>query len=53
MTKFHSNSVKNTGGFETDTIYQIVTDRFFSYKNTYHNKELCDKNSITKYHGGN
>lgn len=47
------NSVRNKADFSTDTIYQIITDRFFD-GNTQNNPtgDIFDKSNPRKYHGG-
>lgn len=47
------SDVENTASFSTDTIYQIVTDRFYD-GDTSNNptSDLYDTNNNRKYHGG-
>lgn len=46
-------SVTNKADFSTDTIYQIVTDRFNDGNTSNNGKtDVFDKNDLKKYHGG-
>ncbi|WP_330218239.1 alpha-amylase family glycosyl hydrolase [Streptococcus sp. X13SY08] len=48
-----ANSVQNKADFSTDSIYQIVTDRFSDGDATNNAQgELFDKSNPRKYHGG-
>lgn len=47
------SDVTNSAGFSTDTIYQIVTDRFFDGDSTNNpTGDIYDKTDNRKYHGG-
>lgn len=47
------SDVSNSASFSTDTIYQIVTDRFFDGDSSNNpTGEIFDKNNNRKYHGG-
>lgn len=53
IQQMEDSDVENSASFSTDTIYQIVTDRFFD-GNVSNNPtgEIFDKNNNRKYHGG-
>ena len=46
-------SVDNKADFSTDTIYQVITDRFYD-GNIQNNPtgDIFDKSNLRKYHGG-
>ena len=46
-------SVGNKADFSTDTIYQVITDRFYD-GNIQNNPtvDIFDKSNLRKYHGG-
>lgn len=46
-------SVDNKDDFSTDTIYQVITDRFYD-GNIQNNPtgDIFDKSNLRKYHGG-
>lgn len=47
------SDVSNSASFSTDTIYQIVTDRFFDGDPSNNpSGDIFDKNNPRKYHGG-
>ena len=49
----NDSDVENSASFSTDTIYQIVTDRFFDGDPSNNpTGEIFDKNDPRKYHGG-
>lgn len=48
-----NSDIANSASFSTDTIYQIVTDRFFDGDSSNNpSGEIFDKNNNRKYHGG-
>lgn len=50
---FSDTDVVNKSSFATDTIYQIVTDRFVDGDSSNNpSGEIFDKNDLRKYHGG-
>ena len=47
------SDVSNSASFSTDTIYQIVTDRFYDGDPSNNpSGDIFDKNDPRKYHGG-
>lgn len=52
-TLLADTDVENSASFSTDTIYQIVTDRFFDGDPSNNpTGDIYDKNNNRKYHGG-
>lgn len=52
-TNIQDTDVSNSASFSTDTIYQIVTDRFFDGDSSNNpTGDIFDTNDLRKYHGG-